>query len=237
MIDSVSIPRKKNSPTSDDLQVVLTDGWLSTRSPEFQEALLENAVIRNYNTGEILYRNGDVADGMYCVIKGAVKISVPADHRQEFEIHREGKGFWIGDLGFFSDMGRIITLTALGPLRTLFVQGTHMSNIVTKNPEFYRDFLVSTNENVRSSLRICANLAVTGADRRLALRLLQLSETVADDDGWMSISQDEVAAMVAVSLPTVQRVLKRFSEKGAVELGYGRLRIKDRLTLMSVGDA
>jgi CRP-like cAMP-binding protein len=236
MMDSRLNLRKKNRPTSEDLQILLSRGWLSERDSEFQERLLENATIRTYAAGEIIYRVGDVADGFYCIVKGSVKISVPADHGQEFEVHREGVGFWIGDLGFFSNMGRIVTLAATAPVRAVFVQGSHMTTMVEQRPEFYKDFYVATNSNVQRTLRICANLAVTGADRRLALRLLQLEETLADADGWISISQDEVAAMVAVSLPTVQRVLKRFSERGAVELGYGRLRIKDRLALTSIGD-
>jgi hypothetical protein len=38
-------------------------------------------------------------------------------------------------------------------------------------------------------LRIIANLAVTGAAQRLALRLLHLSERLSDADGWMRVSQ------------------------------------------------
>jgi CRP/FNR family cyclic AMP-dependent transcriptional regulator len=40
--------------------------------------------------------------------------------------------------------------------------------------------------------------------------------------------------MVALSLPTLQRVLRRLQDGGLIELGYGRIRILDRRGLLSL---
>ena len=56
-------------------------------------------------------------------------------------------------------------------------------------------------------------------------------ELAGASDGWILLSQDDIAMFTAVSLPTLQRVLRRFSDAGLIEIGYGRLRVLDRAGL------
>jgi CRP-like cAMP-binding protein len=106
--------------------------------------------------------------------------------------------------------------------------------LLDKTPEYYRDFYALTHENMRGALRILANLAVPRADQRVALRLLHLEEAIENPGAWIRISQQELAAMVAVSLPTLQRVLQDLSAKDMVEIGYGKLRVTGRDKLFSL---
>ena len=106
--------------------------------------------------------------------------------------------------------------------------------LVRKTPEFYKDFYALTHNNMKTALRIMANLAVQRADQRLALRLLHLAETAHDHEGWIKASQEEISSMIAASLPTLQRILRRFSDNGYVEIGYGRIRVKDRKALLAL---
>ncbi|MEY8838219.1 helix-turn-helix domain-containing protein, partial [Cribrihabitans sp. XS_ASV171] len=72
----------------------------------------------------------------------------------------------------------------------------------------------------------------SSADRRLILRLLMFEERINPADGWLEIGQEDLAAMVAVSVPTLQRKLRSLSEAGLIEQGYGRVRILDRARLL-----
>lgn len=213
---------------SQDRRTLAATGWLSSRNVEFRKALLRNAQVRQFASGETLYHYGDTADGLFGVVEGALTVSIPADDGQEFIAHRDGTGFWIGDLAMLSDQTRLVTVVAAQATRTLFVPAWHILEMVAETPDFYRDFYALTHDNMQLALRIMANLAVARTDQRLALRLLHLSETAADPDGWMTFSQEDLSTMVAVSLPTVQRILRRMSEEGIVELGYSRLRIINR---------
>ena len=72
------------------------------------------------------------------------------------------------------------------------------------------------------------------ADQRLALRLLHLEESLAQPGSWIDLSQGELAAMAVVSVPTIQRALRKLSQAGLVELGYGRVRIVNRAALLDL---
>ena len=220
--------------TQADLDLLNTVGWLSKRGPAFQAAVLKHAMLRHYEEGEALYLYGDAAEGLFAVLEGSVKMTVPADDGQEFVAHREGVGFWIGDLAMLSDQTRLISVLATSPTRVLFIPGKRIADFLDATPEYYRDFYTLTHENTRTTLRILANLAVSRADQRLALRLLHLEETLEHPGGWIVISQQELSAMVAVSLPTLQRILQVLFTQGMVEMGYGKLRITDRGKLLSL---
>lgn len=208
-------------------------GWFGARSRAFQSALLECAIHRSYSAEEALYLQGDVANGIHAVLDGNVRITTPADDGQDFVMHQEGGGFWIGDLALFASESRLVSVIATQPTNTLFFPSSRLERLVQETPEFIREFYALTHENMQKALRIVANLAVTGTEKRLVLRLLHLDEVAADADGWIPVSQEELAAMIAVSSPTLYRKLHRLIQLDLVEGGYGRLRLKDRSALIS----
>ena len=218
-----------------DVQLLSSRGWLSGRSPGFQRALLSLAVPRSFATGQALYRHGDPADGLYGICEGAVRIAMPADNGQEFEAHRDSAGFWIGDLAHFSGEARLVSVIAASPVRAAFIPAQRIQDLISATPACIQDFYALSYQNNATALRLLANLSVAQTDARLCLRLLHLDETLADEDRWIALSHGELAALIAVSMPTLQRALRRLADAGLVEMGYGRLRLLDRSALIAQG--
>ena len=81
------------------------------------------------------------------------------------------------------------------------------------------------------------DLLFTSTTKRIQRQLLRLRELgiVDDDDGWMKISQDELAMLTATTRATVNRVLRDLEQRRIVDLGRGRSRIIDvaQLTRLS----
>ncbi|MFC3616429.1 Crp/Fnr family transcriptional regulator [Lutimaribacter marinistellae] len=214
-----------------------TRGWLSERPSDFRGALLAGAQPRRFDKGDTLYHYGDPALGLFGVLSGAVAVSIPADNGEEFTAHHDGAGFWIGDLAMLSDQTRLVTVTALRDTETLYIPAGHIIRMVRETPRYYADFYALTHSNMELALRLMANLAVANADHRLELRLLMLDERLDTPGGWLDVNQEDLAAMVAVSLPTLQRKLRVLTEAGMVEQGYGRIRVLDRSRLLSACQA
>jgi CRP/FNR family transcriptional regulator, cyclic AMP receptor protein len=55
-----------------------------------------------------------------------------------------------------------------------------------------------------------------------------------DPEGWIALSQPELAKLLAVSLPTLQRILRRLVKDGFLRTSYGRLRVLDRDALVRI---
>lgn len=218
-----------------DARVLMTQGWLATRKRAFGEKLLKNARLRVFDAGAVIYHVGDIADGLYGVVSGTLNISVPADDGQEFVADREGSGFWIGDLALLAGLERLVTVEAVTPVRTAFVPAENIRRMLAECPDDLVEFYSLSHENTRQALRIMANTAVQNTEQRLVLRLLQLGDSLAQPNGQIVVSQAELARMVAVSVPTLQRCLLKLSDDGMIEQGYGHIRIADRRGLMTRG--
>ncbi len=207
--------------------------WFAERSQCFQEDLLNCGMVRAFETGETLYHHGDPVNGLYAVLDGGVLLAVPADDGQDLVFHRQGVGFWFGDLAMFANSFRLMSVVTTCETTVLFFPSARINSLVQKHPDYIRDFYALTHYNMRTALRVIANLLVTGAEKRVALRLLHLDEGTSKHDGWIIVSQEELAEMVAVSRPTLHRSLHRLEDLDLIEIGYGRILIKDRAALFA----
>jgi CRP-like cAMP-binding protein len=207
---------------------LIARGWLASRDPAFQQQVLASARLQSYAPKQALYRVGDEPDGLYGVVAGSVSISVPTDNGLDYLAVRADPGFWIGDLAFFSEQKRLVTVTAATEVKALFISTINMRAIVNADPGRYRDFYALTHENMALTLRILGNMATPGSDHRLGLRILQHDDMHPAPGAWLEYSQDELAQMLAMSAPTLQRALKRLSQAGMIEVGYARIRVIDR---------
>ncbi|MEM9105010.1 MAG: Crp/Fnr family transcriptional regulator [Pseudomonadota bacterium] len=233
MRESESQPDKTNVRTHIE-RMLTSKGWLSRCDVALQQQLLKIGRTTQFEPGEVLFRIDDPANGIYGVASGAVHIAMPADDGQELIIYHADTGFWVGDLELFSEEPRMATVTAVAPTLCLVVSRMQLRELLDREPAYYRAFYKMSCENGQTIMRTLANMTVTGSDKRLALRLLQYDENTSDPDGWITIAQNQLALTTALSVPTLERVLRRLAKAGLVEIGYSKLRLLDRTGLQKL---
>jgi CRP-like cAMP-binding protein len=202
-------------------------GWLAERTPDVQSKLRNIAQVRTYRPGEHLYLVGKPPGGIHGLARGAIDISVPREDGQEVVLHRAQAGFWIGDSALFSGMPRLVTVTAATETVAAYLPRTQLWGLLEKHPNLTLDFYVLSHRNMATILQLLANLSIPRAGARIASCLLSFNRRKKKDQDWVLLSQEKLAELSALSLPTVQRTLRHLEETGIVELGYGRLRIRD----------
>ncbi len=209
-------------------------GWFSQRSKESRATLSAIAKLRRFAKDESVYLAGDAPNGVFGLVSGSLNISFPRGDGEDYTLHRAGSGFWAGDLALFSGVARLVSVRAAEPTMMVQLPAPELNRLVRDDPRLYADFYALTYENFQTALRIIANLAMTSADKRVADRLLLEVKSRGDMDGWISLSQMELAKLVAVSLPTLQRVMRRFADVGCVKKSYARIQVIDRDALVRI---
>jgi CRP-like cAMP-binding protein len=134
----------------------------------------------------------------------------------------------------FADQTRLVSVTAAEATEVVHLPDHGLAQLVHANPSLYADFYALSHENLATALRLLANLATSPSEARVAVRLLWQDELRTANDGWVRVSQTKLAELVALSLPTLQRVLQRLQQDGLIELGYGRVRICDSVGLLKI---
>jgi len=182
---------------------------------------------------------GDPPNGVFGLVSGSLNLSIPRADGENYTVHRAGTGFWFGDLALFSQGTRLVSIHAAEPTRVVHLPVRDLRKLVEEDARLYADFYALTYENFRTAFQIISNLAMSSADKRLADRLLLELDARGDGDGWVSVSQSELAGLAAVSVPTLKRVTRRFADAGLIHHGYGRIQVLDREELRRVcrGDA
>ena len=236
-VETVTTTRRKdkvgNPPPLGEVWKILEErGWLADRTPDVRARLRGIAQVLTYRPGEPLFIVGESPRGVYGIARGALDISIPREDGQEIVVHRAQTGFWVGDLALFSSQPRLITATAATDTVAAFLPKPRLSKLLEQYPELILDFYMLSHRNVATTLQLMANLSIPGSEARIALRLLIYDQRQTKDQDWIPLSQEKMAQVTALSLPTVQRTLRRLEEAGVVELGYGRLRIRDREKLL-----
>jgi CRP/FNR family cyclic AMP-dependent transcriptional regulator len=210
------------------LCILEKQGWFSQRSDATRAKLGAIAKLRSFNKNELVYLAGDAPNGVFGLVSGSLNVSFPRADGQDYTLHRSGPGFWVGDLALFSDGPRLLSVRAAEPTQMVQLPVKDLARLVRDDPHLYADFYALTYENFRGAYEIIVNLAIASTDKRVADRLLLEVERRGDADSWISLSQPELAKLVATSVPTLQRVLRRFANAGLVINRYARIQVIDR---------
>jgi CRP-like cAMP-binding protein len=216
------------------LRTLRTRGWFAQRSPHVRARLSAIARLRNFARDELVYLAGDQPNGVFGLVSGSLNISYPRGDGEDYTVHRAGSGFWIGDAAMLAKGVRLVSVRAAEPTTMIQLPIRELARLVRDDPRLYADFYALTYENFRTTLQIVTNLAIASADKRVADRLLVETEARGDHNEWISVSQADLAKLLAISVPTLQRVMRRLVSAGLVKHEYARIQVTDRKGLMAI---
>jgi CRP/FNR family transcriptional regulator, cyclic AMP receptor protein len=216
----------------DSLSYLAQHGWLGERDQAFQSAIAGIARLRHFAAGEPLYLCGDLPNGVFGLVSGALDISLPRSDMMELTTHRTNPGFWAGDLALFANQPRLMSLYAAEPSWVVHLPAELLRRMLRKMPHFFADFYTLSYQSMELALRVVADLTITASEARVGLRLLLDADTQMHPGDWFHITQTKLAPMVALSVPSLRRILHKMEASGLIETGYARIRIVDRSRLL-----
>ncbi|MFD0987933.1 Crp/Fnr family transcriptional regulator [Methyloligella solikamskensis] len=216
------------------LTVLEQRGWFAQRNAAVRKRLGSIAKLRHFEANAAVYRAGDAPSGVFGLVRGSLNCSFPRSDGEDYVMHRAGAGFWFGDLALLSDRPRLVSLYAAEQTTLVHLPIHELSKMLREDPALYADFYQLTYENFESTFKIVTNLSMASATKRVADKLLFELNGWPDQDGWLPISQADLARMTAISVPTLQRVVKRFANEGLIEKSYGRIKVTDREGLLGI---
>lgn len=193
-------------------------------------ATLVNGSPRQYDTGEILMRQGDEGHFVLALTHGLVKVTRLESDGHELVLAVRGRGEVIGEITHLDHRRRSATVTSLSPCLTYIVPDTRFKRIVS---DFALGDLVFSHvtARLRESEEIRAELTGLPSRRRLARTLLRLSP-----EGCCVLTQSDLAAAAGMSRSAVASELAWLRRRTLVRTGRRRIVIADASGLTSVAD-
>lgn len=96
------------------------------------EHLVQGATTRRYQAGEILFREGDAADALYVLRRGAVTVSRSVGGR-EVVLTYLSAGNYVGEIALVSDAPRTATIRAAAATEAVLLEAARFSAVLGDN--------------------------------------------------------------------------------------------------------
>lgn len=208
-------------------------GWFSSLQADVQDDLMSSARLLHCKKGEHIYTIGDPGAGLFGLVSGSFNLLLARDDGQLVSVFRVDPGYWLGDLAVLSGESGMITIEAVSDVVFVNVPAGKVLQMVENDPRLYKSFYALSRRNMALALRIIAGLTAHSSEMRIVLRLLLLDDVTDSLQTEVSVRQSDLCAQLGLSAPTVQRALKKLSDRKLVDLGYSRIRVLDRQGLLN----
>jgi CRP/FNR family cyclic AMP-dependent transcriptional regulator len=176
--------------------------------------------IEKYAKNQKIFSQGDVADTVFFIQKGKVKITVLSEHGKEAVVGIFGQGQFFGEGSLLGAESRTATSHAMEECVITLITKPAMLATLRKEPKFsafFIAYLLSRNSRIEDDL---IDQLFNSSERRLA-RLLVLLADFGGEGGAqpipLTLSQEMLAEMIGTTRSRVSFFMNKFRKKGFID--------------------
>jgi CRP/FNR family transcriptional regulator, anaerobic regulatory protein len=206
---------------------------LSNLTNEEIAEVLMTTTHKNYKKGEIIYLEGEVAQKLFIINKGKVKISKLSEEGKEQIIRILSIGDFMGELSLFTEHPLKNNAEALEATSVCIIGSKKINDLMEKSPGIALKIIKELSIRLETTENLIESLGLRDVEQRVAETLLN----IADDNNIinLSISKKDLSSHIGMSQETLSRKLSSFQESGLIKQeGQRKIIILDRDTLVNI---
>ena len=184
---------------------------------------------RRYGRGELIFSEGEEADGFYVVAEGKVKVFKLSPEGKEHILHIFGSGEPFGEVPVFTGRSFPASAQALAKSRLVFFPRNAFVDLISKTPSLALNLLGVLAMRLRQFTVQIENLSLKEVPGRLAAYLIYLAEEDANgaDRVTLPVSKRQLAGLLGTIPETLSRIFAKMSDNGLIEVEGATIRILD----------
>ncbi len=183
-----------------------------------------------YKPRQVVFSEGSPPTGLYLVCHGAVKLYHSDRFGREHILEVAGPGAVLGELSLDDDPMLSVSAETVMESQLCFLGRERLVSFLQKHPMTGVQLIAALSTELAAARRKVRDLALKGAESRLAGLLVQLARGGDDNSGkplQLGYSRRELAEMIGVSTETVIRLLGKLKQKKAISVDRRELTIRD----------
>jgi CRP/FNR family transcriptional regulator len=219
---------------------------LSTLEREDLERIADLAVPRQFEPGQVVFREGDASDTCYIVRSGRARAVREHAGGRTITLATFGPGDIFGELALFEDERRSATVEAIEPTSVVAVLGPDMRRLMIEHPGISSRLVVALGRRLRETNERLSRQSFQTVQSRVAVVLSELvaqelaakgkeqeqaGGDVSDGDVLVTATQADLAQLAGSSRESASRFLAVLERAGVISQGRGRLVVHDREAL------
>jgi len=175
--------------------------------------------VERYRKNQKIFSQGDIADTVFFIQRGKVKITVLSEHGKEAVVGIFGEGQFFGEGCLRGGDLRSATSHAMEECLITSITRSAMLATLSKEPKFstfFMAYLLRRNSRIEDDL---IDQLFNSSERRLA-RLLLLLANFGENDAKpiaVTLSQETLAEMIGTTRSRVSFFMNEFRKKGFID--------------------
>ena len=206
-----------------------SDGAASTApgvlGAELLQAVVAAGGVKRFPAHAVIINEGDVADSLYILLSGRVKVYSANEAGKEVVINTHGPGEYVGEVALDGGV-RSASVMTLEPTTCSVVTGANLRGLLASQPDFALHLIRNLIWRLRQSTEAVKGLALHDVYGRITQLLRRLAR--AEGDVLVvaeRLTQQDIADRVGASREMVSRIFKELVAGGYIETKSGRIRI------------
>jgi len=192
-----------------------------------------NSVLRTFTANEMIFLEGEPAQGLWIVASGRVKIYKLSPDGNEHILHLRGPGKTFNDIGALDGGNNPANAAALSAeVQVWLVPTDIITHVLTHNPQVALNVIRLLAKRVRSLVGQIEDLALYSVIVRLARFLIkQVDDPSLSGPG---VTRTAIAAHLNTTPQTISVALRELEAAGAIEFDRHQITIVDETQLRAI---
>jgi CRP-like cAMP-binding protein len=176
--------------------------------------------LSKYRIHEVIFRQGDPADSVFCIQTGKAKVTVVSEQGKEAVVAVLGAGDFFGEGCLGGQVQRLATVTTLTECMITRMPKAEIVSVIHTEPSFAELFishLLARNSRIEADL---VDQLFNSSEKRLARTLLLLANFGKEGEPepvLAKISQETLAEMIGTTRSRVNHFMNKFRHLGLID--------------------
>ncbi len=218
--------------TEDTIALLQRVPAFSTLGAEELAEVAAVAVPRQFNGGEVVFREGDASDTCYIVRSGRARAIREHPDGRSITLANFGPGEIFGELAMFDDERRSATIEAIEETEAIAILGGDMRRLLREHPDIAVKLISALGRRLRETNERLARQSFQTVQSRVASVLAQLVAAAREEgagagDVLITSTQADLAQLAGSSRESASRFLAVLERAGIISQGRGKLTVHD----------
>lgn len=178
--------------------------------------------------GEVIFNEGDVMNGVYCIKEGTCKLVKMNSNGKDTIIKLITKGELLGQTSILTEEKSTLSAIAVDDMRVCFIPKNEILGFIDDNKSFSLEVTKNVCQNLNDAINFAVNHTHKTVKERLAISLLEiLNSAGTDNEGYLNLqlTREEIASMVGTATESCIRLLAELKKENLIDLKGKKIKI------------
>ena len=199
---------------------------------ELKNLFDDSGEIKNYDSGETIYREGAYSTQVYLILKGVVKSYRTEESGKELITALHQPDEFLGFTSFLDNVPYQETATAMEAVELAAVNKDMLNDILSKNRKVSLELLNVLSQDLSEIKSQLLQMAYSSVKRKTAQSILHYAKVLnKNPEDILKVSRNDLASVAGIATESLIRALSDFKKNGFIAVKGRDIQITNLIAL------